>query len=87
MIIFFEVPPSPPFFGTADSKGVTGTVSVSAESKGLICSKIVQNSMVLGTAHSKGLRCENGSVGQQKSGRCLPLGVGLYVVEYNSFDS
>src|SRR5579859_3651426 len=34
-------------------------VSVSAESKGLICTKIVQFSGVPGTAHSKGLsRCD-----------------------------
>ena len=48
-------PPSPPFFGTAHSKGVTASLSVSAESKGLICTKMVQNLGVLGTAHSKGL--------------------------------
>src|SRR5579859_1298413 len=48
-------PPPPPFFGTAHSKGVTGGVSVSAESKGVICTKIVQNLGCLGTAHSKGL--------------------------------
>jgi len=34
-------------------------VSVSAESKGLICTKIVQNLWVLGTAHSKGLSRES----------------------------
>jgi len=53
------VPPPPPFFGTVHCKGVMAIVSVSAESKGLICTKIVQNLGVLGTAHSKGLsRCE-----------------------------
>ena len=52
-------PPSPPFFGTAHSKGVTASLSVSAESKGLICTKIVQNLWVLGTAHSKGLSRES----------------------------
>jgi hypothetical protein len=33
-------------------------LSVSAESKGLICTKMVQNLGVLGTAHSKGLSRE-----------------------------
>ena len=48
-------PPPPLFFGTVHSKGVTGSVSVSAESKGFICTKIVQFSRYLGTADSKGL--------------------------------
>src|ERR1700676_1029011 len=46
---------TPVFFGTAHSKGVTGAVSGCAESKGLICTKIVQNREVLGSAESKGL--------------------------------
>src|SRR5579859_3106622 len=37
-------PPPPPFFGTVHSKGVAAALSVSAESKGLICTKMVQNS-------------------------------------------
>jgi hypothetical protein len=41
-------------------------VSVSAESKGVICTKIVQNSRVLGTAHSKGLSYGKRGPGQQK---------------------
>jgi hypothetical protein len=45
----------PLFFVTAHSKGVMARLSVSADSKGLICTKIVQNLGVLGTAHSKGL--------------------------------
>src|SRR5579859_2637888 len=52
-------PPPPPFFGTVHSKGVAAALSVSAESKGLICTKMVQNLGVLGTAHSKGLSRED----------------------------
>jgi hypothetical protein len=48
-------PPPPPFFGSVHSTGVTGTVSVTVHSEGLICTKIVQKLGVLGTAHSKGL--------------------------------
>jgi hypothetical protein len=47
--------PLPPFFVTAHSKVVMAKLSVSADSKGLIYTEIVQNLGVLGTAHSKGL--------------------------------
>ena len=47
--------PPPWFFGTAHSKGVSYQPFVSAESKGLICTKIVQNRKSLGSAESKGL--------------------------------
>jgi hypothetical protein len=47
--------PSPLFFVTAHSKGVMTWLSVSADSKGLICTKIVHNLLVPGTAHSKDL--------------------------------
>jgi len=43
------------FFVSADSKGVTRRVSVSAYSKGLICTKIVQNARFHGSAESKGV--------------------------------
>src|SRR5216684_3170522 len=52
---FLGYPPLPPFFVTAHSKRLTPRLSASAESKGLICTKIVQNSEYLGTAHSKRL--------------------------------
>jgi hypothetical protein len=39
-------------------------LSVSAESKGLICTKMVQNLGVLGTAHSKGLSCDDEGFGK-----------------------
>jgi len=47
--------PPPVFFVSAYSKGVTREVSVSAESKGLICPKIVQNARFHGSAESKGV--------------------------------
>jgi hypothetical protein len=49
-------PPSPGVFVSAHSKGVTGGVSVSADSKGLICTKMGQNASVRGSAESKGVR-------------------------------
>src|SRR5260370_6114461 len=64
--------PTPsPFFVSADSKAVTGRASVSAESKELICTKIVQNLSGLGTAYSKGFRCGEMSVRATKK-RQLP---------------
>ena len=48
--------PSPGVFVSVDSKGVTGGVSVSAYSKGLICTKMVQNARFHGSAESKGVR-------------------------------
>src|SRR6266481_992187 len=48
--------PSPGVFASADSKGVTRGVSVSADYKGLICTKIVQNTRFYGSAESKGVR-------------------------------
>ena len=47
--------PPPGVFVRADYKGVTGGVSVRAESKGLICTKIVQNRAVRVRAESKGV--------------------------------
>ena len=69
--------PSPLFFVTAHSKGVTGTVSVSAHSKGLICTKMVQFLGVLGTAHSKGLSLDEKQPGNKKAADWLPLGANL----------
>ncbi len=51
-----ETPPSPGIFVSADSKGVAGGVSVSADCKGLICTKMVQNARLHGSAESKGVR-------------------------------
>src|SRR5229473_5263804 len=51
-----EAPPSPSVFVSAYSKGVTGEGSVSADCKGLICTKIVQNARCHGSAESKGVR-------------------------------
>jgi hypothetical protein len=73
---FGAIPPSPLFFGTAHSKGLTTGLSVSAESKGLICTKIVQNSGGLGTAHSKRLS-QKKQVDNKKAAGCLPLGQSL----------
>jgi hypothetical protein len=42
-------------FVRADYKGVTGVVSVRAESKGLICTEIVQNPSIPGSAAVKGV--------------------------------
>src|SRR5258707_7488728 len=50
-----ETPPSPGVFVSAYSKGVTGEASVSAECKGLICTKIVQNATCHGSVESKGV--------------------------------
>ncbi len=61
--------PPPPVFVTAHSKEVMGMVSVSADSKELICTKIVQDSMLLGSAHSKGLSYAEKASGKEKSGR------------------
>src|ERR1700682_1285092 len=47
--------PPPGVFVSAESKGVTRGVSVSADSKGLICTKIVQNARFHGSAESKGV--------------------------------
>ena len=51
-----ETPPSPGVFVSAYSKGVTGEASVSADCKGLICTKMVQNARCHGSAESKGVR-------------------------------
>ena len=51
-----EAPPSPGVFVSADSKGVAGAMSVSADSKGVICTKMVQNASVRGSAESKGVK-------------------------------
>ncbi len=48
--------PSPGVFVSVHSKGVTREVSVSADSKRLICTKIVQNARFRGSAESKGVR-------------------------------
>src|SRR6266478_2825776 len=48
--------PPPGVFVSAYSKGVTGQASVSAECKGLIRTKMVQNSEYHGSAESKGVR-------------------------------
>ena len=47
--------PPPGVFVRADFKGVTDGVSVRAESKGLICTKVVQNRAARVRADSKGL--------------------------------
>ena len=47
--------PPPPFFVGAHSKGLAETRSVSADSKEVICTKIVQYFRGLGTADSKEL--------------------------------
>jgi len=51
-----ELAEPPCVFVSAYSKGVTGGVSVSADSKGLICTKMVQNARGHGSAESKGVR-------------------------------
>ncbi len=48
--------PSPGVFVSVHSKGVTSEVSVSADSKRLTCTKIVQNARFRGSAESKGVR-------------------------------
>jgi hypothetical protein len=45
----------PGVFGSAHSKGLAGGLSVRADSKGLICTKIVQNSAFRVRAESKGV--------------------------------
>jgi hypothetical protein len=50
-----EAPPPPGISVRADYKGVTDRVSVRADSKGLICTKIVQNRAVRVRAESKGV--------------------------------
>jgi len=49
------VPPTPGVYVSADSKEVTGVVSVSADSKELIFTKIVQNARFYGSEESKGV--------------------------------
>ena len=56
------------------------TVSVSAESKGLICTKTVQNLGVLGTVHSKGLSREDG-LRARKSAKSLILKLFVFVTK------
>src|SRR5713226_2169623 len=51
-----EAPHPPGVFVSADSKGVAGGVSVSADCKGLICTKMVQNARSHRSAESKGVR-------------------------------
>ena len=80
-------PPSPLFSVTAYSKGLTGVRSVSADSEGLICTKIVHNSRPFGTAHSKGVREIRYSQEKKKTAEWLPLGVGLPKTDCNSLDS
>src|SRR5579859_3540067 len=75
--------PPPPFSVSAYFKGVTRRASVSAESKGVICTKIVQESGVLGTAHSKGLSSENERAGNKKAAVACRLSMDLYVGECN----
>src|SRR5260370_14321718 len=72
-VFAFSGHPSPPVSVTAHSKGLTRGLSVSADPKGLICTKIVQNPRLLVSAHSKGLSYAQKGDGQEKSGSCLPL--------------
>ena len=74
--------PPPPVFVSAHSKGLTRGPSVSAESKGLICTKIVQNRPCLGTAHSKGFSSENKRAGNKKAAVACRLSVNLYRWDY-----
>ena len=64
--LLWAVHPTPGVFVSAYSKGVAGGVSVSADSKGLICTKIVQNARLHGSAESKGVR---GAAGRQVCSR------------------
>jgi len=79
--------PSPSVFVSAHSKGLTRGPSVSAESKGPICTKIVQNRPCLGTAYSKGLSSENKRAGNKKTAVACRLSVNLYRWHYERFDS
>jgi hypothetical protein len=47
--------------------------SVNVESKGLICTKIVQNLGLLGTAHSKGLSREDEGCSERNVSKLLIL--------------
>src|SRR5260370_39668885 len=73
-VFAFSGHPSPPVSVTAHSKGLTRGLSVSADPKGLICTKIVQNPRLLVSAHSKGLSYAQNADGQEKSGSGVPLG-------------
>jgi hypothetical protein len=55
--LFRVYPPSPLFFATAHSAGLTGSVSVSADSKGVICTKMVQEFGALELRILKDLLC------------------------------
>src|SRR5260370_35821828 len=72
-VFAFSGHPSPPVSVTAHSKGLTRGLSVSADPKGLICTKIVQNPRLLVSAHSKGLSYAQKGDGHEKSGSCLPV--------------
>jgi hypothetical protein len=63
---FFAGTPSPLFFVSAESKGLTETRFVSADSEGVICTKMVHDSAWFGTAHNKGLG------GRTKTGTGVP---------------
>jgi hypothetical protein len=52
---FFSATPSPLFFLSAESKGLRKMRFVSADSEGVICTKMVQDPARFGTAHSKGV--------------------------------
>ncbi len=80
-----RTPPPSPFFVSAYSKGLTRVQSVSADSKGLICTKIVQNPTLLGSAHSKGFSSENERPGNKKAAVACRCGyrltyMGLYLI-------
>ena len=79
--------PLPPVSVSAHSKGLTRGPSVSAESKGLICPKMVQNPRRLGSAHSKGFSSESERPGNKKAAVACRLSMDLYAWEYNRFDS
>src|SRR5258708_19370313 len=82
-----EPPPPPTFFVTAHSRGLTRGQSVSVDSKGLICTKIVQNPMLLGSAHSKGLsRGDKRRTIKKRQVDCR-LNVNLHKRDYNRTDS
>src|SRR5467141_4999950 len=82
-----RTPPPSPFFVSAYSKGLTRVQSVSADSKGLICTKIVQNPILLGSAHSKGLsRGDKRRTIKKRQVNCR-LNVNLHKRDYNRTDS
>ena len=91
--MFVYTPPSPLFFVSAHSAGLAGSVSVSADSTGVICTKMVQDFSVLELHIVKELLAGTGRVSLTSAGWPCPttkkrqsgcrLGVDLYNSDYN----